>query len=272
MSLRAIPGEFCTVLLHLVDPPELAMRETFDEPKLMELADSIKAHGLISPLLLRRRGHRFEIVAGHRRYTALKMIDALSAPAIVVDGDDIDFEALKVAENSDREDVNPAQEAKYLATLLQTRCGDDTDALARMVGRSRGYVETRLLMLKGDPRIFEALANDKIGIGVARELNGIKDPNIRLVCLESAVKGGCTQQRAQQWRIEYNGFTDRQVDSAAAAGDATTQPTQPADSVNRCICCNGDDDFHLMRLVYVHDGCYRSVLRPLLGGGAPASA
>lgn len=265
MSASATRGEFRTIELHLIDPPDLAMRETFDEDQLMTLADDIKAHGLIQPLVVYPDGKRFKIIAGHRRYSALKMIEAISAPCIVRTDADLDFEALKVAENAEREDVNPAHEANYFQRLLTTRCGDDTDRLAKLVNRSREYVETRLLLLQGDPQILQAIADKKLALGVARELNGIKDPSIRAVCLQSAVSGGCTQRQARQWRLEYNGFSERQTESAAEAGAATPMPAQPADSIFRCICCSGDDDVHLMKLVYVHDGCLRAVLRPLLG-------
>lgn len=272
MSHTTLLGALREVELHRIDPPELAMRESFNEEKLMELADSIKANGLISPLLLRPRGDRFEIIAGHRRYTALRMLDALTAPAIVAEGADVDFEAWKVAENADREDVNPAHEAKYFDALLNLRCDNDTDILARLVGRSREYVESRLLLLKGDPRVLDAIAQEKISLSVAKELNAIHDANLRAVYVEAAIRGGCSGRQAREWRLQANGFSERQTESATEAGAAAPLPTQPADSIFRCICCNGDDDLHLMKLVYVHDGCLRAVLRPLLGHASPASS
>lgn len=272
MSTIPESADFRVIPLHLIDPPELAVREQFDEQRLMELADDIHSNGLIQPLVVRSVGDRFEIIAGHRRYTALHMIGAVSAPCSVRNDTDIDPDALKIAENAEREDVNPAHEAQFFARLLARDPNGDTDALAKKVRRSREYVETRLLLLRGDTRIYAAVAAGTITLSVARELNAIRNEGQRLVYLEAAVRGGASAKVAQQWRKEANRFADIQVESAEAAGAPAPMPTQPVDSVFRCICCDGDEDTYDMRLVYVHNGCYRTVLRHIIEGVRPVRA
>lgn len=272
MSEISYAREYREVELHLIDPPELAMRESFDEQKLMELADDIKMNGLIAPLVLIHRSPRYEIVAGHRRFAALTMIEAVTAPALVYADSRVDVERIKVSENAEREDVNPAHEARYFTRLLELRCGNDTDRLAALVGRSREYVETRVLLLKGDSDVLTAVDREQISLSVARELNAIKDVAHRRVYLEAAIRGGVSGRQAREWRIQANGFLDRQVASAPAGDAAAAMPAQPIDSIYRCLCCGSDEDAHDMMLVYVHKACWRIVLRPILEGTRPASS
>lgn len=272
MTTTAARGEYRVIPLHLIDPPELAMRETFDEVTLVELADDIKAHGLIQPLVVQPVGARFRVIAGHRRSVALHMIEALEAPCIVRTDADVDPEALKVSENTEREDVNPAHEARYFKVLLERDCGNDTNTLASKVGRSREYVETRLLLLLGDARVLQGVADGKLTLSVARELNAIKDAAQRTVYIDAAIRGGVSGRQAREWRLQANGFTERQTESAEAAGVPPTTPTQPADSIFNCLCCQSDEDMHDMMLVYIHKGCYRAVLRPIIEGVRPVGS
>jgi len=154
-----------------IDPPALASRETVDERALEELAQSIARVGLIQAIGVRRCGARYQVVYGHRRFLACQMIGTPTIECVIVGDGDVSPEALKIIENAEREAVNPAEEAAMLHTLLANDCGGDTDVLARLLHRSREYVESRLLLLAGDRDVLAALRAGKITLSVARELN-----------------------------------------------------------------------------------------------------
>ena len=268
MSARATRPTFRELDLHLVDPPALAVRQGFDEQKLIELADDIKAHGLVQPIGVKRKGDRYEVIFGHRRRVALGMIHALKVPAMIWPDTGVSHEALKIKENKYREDVNPADEAVYLQELLQKECGDDTDTLAALIGEKRTYVEDRLQLLRGDERVLEALRDEKITYTVARELNAIRDPEQRFRYLDAAVHGGATAKLARTWRLEANGFTDRQEAAGVAPQPGPAAAIVAGESPYRCFCCGSDEDVHDLELVYMHRGCRRMTERALRGAAS----
>ncbi len=265
MSTVTARHTYRVIELHLIDEPSLAVRQSFDEAALYALADDIRTNGLLQPIGVKPIGDRFEVVYGHRRRIALGMIQALDAPCVIVDGTGISPEALKIKENKYREDINPGDEAIYLAELLETECGSDTDALAALIGESREYVESRLLLLRGDERVFAALRDREHGItfSVARELNMVRDPAQRAMYLDAAVRGGVSAKVARQWRLDANTFTDRQIDAGAPPPEPVL--AQPPASIFRCVVCGSDEHVHEMDLVYLHRGICTTMLKRLLG-------
>jgi ParB family chromosome partitioning protein len=260
--------------LELIDPPSLAMRETFDEAGLAELAESIRQVGVVLPIKLRSRGARFEIIDGHRRYVASLMAGRQTIPSVAVDvGDDLG-EALKAHANYWREDVNPAEEAVWFSRLLETHCEGDVDRLCTMLHLKRSYVEDRLLLLEADAEIIAAVREKRIGFGHARELQQVRDRSTRLMYLDSAIRGGATVRLIREWRQRAN---------AAPAGEAPP----PSDGLNQhtgtpapaftmsCLCCGSDDAPWEMELIYVHRRCRGMFLDPYMArlrGELPAGA
>jgi ParB family transcriptional regulator, chromosome partitioning protein len=139
-------GALSLVALDLIDEPAEAVRATFDEVQLAELATSIADMGLIQPIIVKRAGERFEVIAGHRRLVACRIAGLSPVPCLVREPGAVDPNAVKVAENYYREPVNPAEEAAFLQHLLETKCGGDTDNLAALIKHSRSYVEDRLML------------------------------------------------------------------------------------------------------------------------------
>lgn len=254
---RAIPIE-------LIDEPSLAMREEFDEIELDELSTSIRTNGLIEPIIVRPRGARFEVVAGHRRLLACRRAGLGDVPAIVRDVDDAAAEAIKVAENVDRAAVNPVEEATYFAELLDRHCGDDVDRLCEFVKRRRPYVEERLLLLRGAPEVLDALRAKKIPMAVAQELNKFSDRAGTLMYLDYALNGA-TAKQVRDWRRQYADFAARNpgapIDGAAATTDIAAAPAM---SSHACPCCGENANMNRLIAIYVHDYCYEAQLKRLL--------
>lgn len=250
--------------LSLIDEPSLTMRETMPEPKLVELVDSIRLLGLQQPIIVRPKGPRFEIIAGHRRYVACGRAGEFQPPCIVRDVDDREVERIKCAENIDREDVNVVEEAAYYAELLTKFCHDDTDELVEFTGRTRGYVETRLLLLRGHPEVMDALRAGEINLGVATELNRSPDRTCLLMHIDPA-RGGATVRQVRQWITDYKNFRARQ-EAGADASTVAPMTSAPAPDPPRptCVCCREDRDAGELVVVYVHTYCKKATLDKLL--------
>jgi ParB/RepB/Spo0J family partition protein len=264
--------EFRHVETGLLLEPMLASRETMDEARLAELIDSISKVGLIEPLVVKPEGPYYRILAGHRRFVSCKALGFTSIPCIVRPAADVAGEAVTAHENAFREDLNPAEEAKYFSRLLETQCGGDTDKLAELVRYSRERVEGRLLLLQGDQRVFEELGAGRITLGVARELNMVQDAGLRLSYLDAAVRGGASIQLVREWRIKANAMYGEGI-PAIADQPAAGMAALPAPEFRMCcFLCNDDSDVYEMELLYVHRRCRRIVLDRLLGKSSAADA
>lgn len=259
-------AEYRTVPIHLIDPPRLVSRETFDEQKLTDLADTIRVVGLIQPIVVVPRDGRFEVVAGHRRLIAARIARCLDLPCRVLPASTVSPEALKVIENNCREDVNAGEEAVYFQRLLTELCEGDTDRLARLVQQSRDYVEGRLVLLHGDADVLAAVKRSAISYSVARELNMVRDLSARRLYLDSAVKSGAPARLAREWRLRANAMSDLQGASPAPEDADGDRPIQPSGSALNCVLCDDSEDVHEMELVYMHRSCQKVLFRPFLRG------
>jgi len=238
-----------------IDPPPAPVRETMDETALAELAQSLVHVGMIEPIIVAPAHDRFEIIAGHRRYLAARIAGLVTVPCVVIDGTATAREAMTVHENVFREDLNPAEEASYYGRLLSL-VGGDTDALAALVRRSRAVVEDRLLLLSGDPEIRTALAERRISLGVARELNQVVDAGYRHSLLQAAIDGGASVRLVQSWRARYGALAaSTPVAAPASAAAATATEVPPDDGAFVCYYCRARDDIPSMELLYLHRTC-----------------
>jgi len=212
----------------LLDEPARAARTTIDDDGLNSLVVSIRQVGILEPLIVTpRAGGRFEVVAGHRRLLASRIAGLGELPCIV-EADRDRLNAVKIHENLEREDLTPTDEAIFYAELAE-ELGDDTDAVAATVKRSRDHVEHRLNLLRGDKRVFQALAEGKIPIGVALELNKFLREDDRLFHLDYCVRTGASVGTARDWRVQANSRAELASQPPAELPAATSSPaTSPA--------------------------------------------
>ena len=149
-------------------------RKEFDEDNLRELADSLKEHGLIQPVMVSPELDGYVLVAGERRFRAAKLANLNKIPAIVREADSEDKLKLALVENLQREDLNPLEEAAAYRVLVE-EYGLTQELVARSVGKSRSAVANRLRLLSLPEEIKRALSSGDISAGQARTLLGIKD-------------------------------------------------------------------------------------------------
>jgi ParB/RepB/Spo0J family partition protein len=246
---------------NMILEPEQPLRASIEEGPLVELAESIRQLGLLQPLVVRKSGDKFEVIAGHRRLLATRMVGLPRVQCLVVDGDsDDEVIAARLHENVYRQDISPVEEAALYAELFEKLL--DVDAVAKLVKRSRTVVEKRLTLLSGDRAVLNAVQSGQISAGVAEQLNKVRSEGVRRYLLEFAIRDGASVEKVRQWRLQYADADIGNVNTAlppVTPGDAQKQlltVQQPA-----CYFCGRDDDQHEMQVLMVHASCRKYIER-----------
>jgi len=160
------------VPIDLIDPSSLQPRSVFDHAKLEELARSIRSNGVVQPLLLRRKGTRFELIAAERRWRAAQLAGLAKVPAVLRDVSDDKVLEIALIENIQREDLNPIEEAGAYKKLIET-LGLTQEMVAERVGRDRSYITNYLRLLRLPEDLQELLQAGRLSTGHARTLLGV---------------------------------------------------------------------------------------------------
>lgn len=153
-------------------------RKSFDNEKIAELAESIKHHGIIQPLILQQKGNDYLIVAGERRWRAAKMIGIKEVPAIVMDLTEKQVLEISLIENIQRQDLNPIEEALAYKKLL-VDFNLTQDELSKRIGKSRTTITNTIRLTNLDGRVQQYLIEGIISEGHGRTLLGIEDNDIQ---------------------------------------------------------------------------------------------
>ena len=174
------------VNIDYIIPNRFQPRLTFDEKSLNELASSIKEHGIIQPLVLRRLGDKYEIIAGERRYKAAQLAGLTEVPAIISNIDDNKSAEIALVENVQRRNLNSLEEAKSYKKILDKE-GLTQDELAKKIGVSQSAIANKLRLLNLTSEAQDALMNDKISERHARSLLSVTDPEKQKALLNKVI-------------------------------------------------------------------------------------
>ena len=163
--------------VHIEDiiPNRFQPRLSFDEQGLKELSDSIKEHGIIQPLVLRKLGDKFEIIAGERRYKAAQMAGLQTVPAVIANIDDNKSAEVALVENVQRRDLTAIEEARSYKSLLDKGYLTQ-DQLAKRMGLSQPAIANKLRLLNLDEEVQQALLEERISERHARALLALSNP------------------------------------------------------------------------------------------------
>ena len=163
------------IKISLIDPKSGQPRKNFEPEALAQLADSISAHGVLQPILLRAMGNdRYQIIAGERRWRASKLAGLNEIPAIVLDKDELAAAQIALVENIQRENLNPIEEAMAFRSLA-TEYGMTQEDLSRQVGKSRSAIANALRLLDLPDEVLSFVASGDLSAGHARTLLGLRD-------------------------------------------------------------------------------------------------
>lgn len=180
-----------------IKPNPFQPREIFNNQGMEDLIQSVKEKGLIQPLLVRRRGGDYELIAGERRLRAAKFLDIKEVPVIIKDVEDRDSLELALIENIQREDLNPIEEARAYQYLID-KFGITQERLSEVLGKARATIANTLRLLKLPQEIQEEIRKGRISFAHGRTLLEIADPN---------------QQRRLAREIIAKGLSVRQLES-----------------------------------------------------------
>lgn len=164
-------------------------RTHFNETELEELSESIRAHGVLQPLLVRKDRTGYEIIAGERRYQASKIAGLTELPVIVRDVDDSQMLELALIENLQRSDLNPIEEAKGYRELIKAS-GMTQEALSRAVSKSRSTITNSLRLLDLPQHVQDLLFEGKLTAGHARAILAVPFEEQRIKLADKVVKEG----------------------------------------------------------------------------------
>jgi ParB family transcriptional regulator, chromosome partitioning protein len=215
LPASAVPGRSLISLpIEAIERNPDQPRKRFDEPGLEELAASIREHGVIEPILVRREGGSYRILAGERRWRAAQRAGLREVPAIVRDASEREAFELALVENLQREDLNAIEEAEAYEILL-TDHSLTQDELAHRVAKDRSTIANALRLLRLPPSVREAVRDGQLDMGHARALLGLAG--------EEAIERAAQRVIREQLSVRA---------TEALVRSLTTRAQKPAQGVN----------------------------------------
>jgi ParB family chromosome partitioning protein len=190
------PEPYAEIDLDRIDPSPQQPRQRFAEEALEELAKSIAAHGVLQPVVVRRRGDRYQMVAGERRLRAAQRAGLRKVPALVRTIPDERMLEVALVENIQRQELDPIEEAQAFQTLLETT-GLPQQALAERLGKAESTVSNSLRLLKLSDFIQEAIRAGSIAAGHARALLSVPDLETREKLARKVVRRGLSVRQSE---------------------------------------------------------------------------
>lgn len=187
-------GGVITVNINDIEPNKDQPRKNFDSEALSELAESIAAHGLIQPIVVKPETNgRYSIIAGERRWRACRMAELTHVPVVIKDAQPQELMEIALIENLQREDLNAVEEALGYRSLIDS-FGLTQEQVANRMGKSRSAVTNALRLLNLTETELSALRENEITSGHARALLSVESDELRLQMLEMAKKGASVRE------------------------------------------------------------------------------
>ena len=196
-------GDVRMVTTDSIVPSPLQPRKQFTDSMLDDLMDSIKQHGIIQPLIVRKVGKKLELIAGERRWRASKKLELKDVPVIIREVSDRDVLEMALIENLQREDLNPIEEAAGYVRLAK-EFGLKQDKIAQRVGKSRASVANAMRLLDLPDAIQNYLADSLISVGHAKAILAIKDKQAQLEVADLIIKKKLTVRAAEKLAQDFN--------------------------------------------------------------------
>ena len=192
------PDGLREIAVELIRPNPTQPRTDFDAERLTALAESIKARGVLQPIVVRPLpGGSYELIAGERRLRAAKLADLATIPAVVRDTEDAERLELALIENMARADLNPIEEARACATLVED-LGLTKEELGRRVGRSRAAVSNLVRLLELPDEVLTAVGDGRLSEGHGRALLRARDQVTRRRLAGDAIAGGWSVRETEE--------------------------------------------------------------------------
>lgn len=214
-------NELVYISMDNIVPNASQPRATFNEKALVELADSIRAHGVLEPVLVVAVGDGYKVIAGERRYRAARMAGLRTIPAIVIKATQRELWEIAITENLQRQNLNPIEEAQAIQALIEVHNLTQQEA-AETLGRSRPAISNLLRILTLPLDVQELVRQGKLSQGHARALLAINDPKKIIVMANQCVEN--------RWSVHALTQEIERMNASPAKGKAAAKK-QPRQSV-----------------------------------------
>ena len=207
------------VELYLDDiiPNRFQPREVFNEEALNELAQSIKVHGVFQPIIVRKLGDKYEIIAGERRYKASVLAGMTKIPAIIRNLDDKEASKIALLENLQRKDLTPIEEARTYQKILELDSMTQEE-LGKTMGKSQGAIANKMRLLSLPDEVQDALLNDRISERHARSLLNLPTPDAQIKMLNKVITNRLTVRELDNEIKEVNEGKELDFDTTNTFG------------------------------------------------------
>lgn len=172
-------------------------RRNFDPESLQELSASIKVHGVLQPLLVRKRGAVYQVIAGERRLRAAKMAGLANVPVVIKELDDRTVMEIALVENLQREDLNPMEEAEAYQRLIN-EFNLTQEEVAKAVGKSRSAIANTIRLLNLPPQIQQLVFDGKLSMGHARAILGLEKVDEQIYMSEKILEENLTVRDTEE--------------------------------------------------------------------------
>ena len=194
IDLGSEPSE---IELDSIVPGPMQPRTHFDEAALEHLAESIRSHGVVQPLLVRRRGEQYELIAGERRWRAARLAGISRVPVVIKEVPDENLLEIALIENIQRENLNPIEEAQAYKKLIET-VGLTQESLASRVGRDRSYITNYLRLLRLPDDVQQLVKEGRLSTGHARTLLALDHVDLQRRIARQIIDGGLSVRVTEQ--------------------------------------------------------------------------
>lgn len=203
-SAKEVPGRReVEIAIEEIRPNPYQPRKEFDQTALNELADSIRTHGIFTPLLVRKSVSGYDLITGERRLRAAKIAGLKVVPAISVEFTEEQMMEIAILENVQREDLNAIEEAAAYDSLVK-KLGYTQEKLAERVGKSREYCANIMRLLKLPSEVQKLVVNKKLAMGHVRPLLGLKDEMEMLDAAEKIMKEKMSVREVEAYVRDIN--------------------------------------------------------------------
>ena len=220
---KEVTADVLRIPVDLIEPNPFQPRMSFGEEALSELADSIRTFGLIQPITVRKKGSKYQIISGERRFRACTKAGMDMIPAYIRDANDQGMLEMAIVENIQRENLDPIELAMSYQRLIE-ECNLTQEQMASRVGKKRASVTNYLRLLKLPAKVQHDLKVGLLSVGHAKVLLGVEDPSLQERLCDSTVREGLSVRQLES-----------RIRRLLSEGGASSQPDELPDEYSRVL-------------------------------------
>jgi len=252
---------FLKLDLKLIQDPESPLRLAPDDPEIVDLAESISRIGLINPIRVKKVEDHYEVIAGHRRLLACRLIEKSPVECMLSTDHGQDDLETSIAENVARLDLSPIEEAVAVEDLrVQKNYGRRT--VAKILGKSEAWVQQRIDLLKLPDDLKEAVHSKGLAIQTAFRLSEVDDPETRAKWIHDVLKNGVSARTVVLWVNSYK-LAKAQQASVDLDNLDIEDDSEPYVAKGECFVCNEKVPYEKMKNILLCPHCYINIVKAM---------